>query len=54
MEIVCCSPTKTKEKSELDLRTLGADKFELTGVFFGDSVAWKFNRIDLEGLAIFE
>lgn len=45
---------QTKEKSELDLSTLGSDKFELTGVFFGDSVAWKFNRIDLAGLAIFE
>lgn len=45
---------QTEEKSELDLRTLSVDKFELTGVFFGDSVAWKFNRIDLEGLAIFE
>jgi hypothetical protein len=43
-----------KEKSELDLSTLGSDKFELTGVFFGDSVSWKFDRIDLEGLAIFE
>lgn len=45
---------RTKEKSELDLRTMDPDKFELTGVFFGDSVAWKFNRIDLAGLAIFE
>lgn len=44
----------TKEKAELDLRTMDPDKFELIGVFFGDSVAWKFNRIDLEGLAIFE
>jgi hypothetical protein len=43
-----------KEKAELDLRTLSADKFELTGVFFGDSIAWKFNQIDLEGLAIFQ
>ncbi len=45
---------QNKEKAELDLRTLGHDKFELTGVFFNDSVDWKFNRIDLEGLAIFE
>lgn len=43
-----------KEKSELDLRTMDPDKFELTGVFFGDSIAWKFDRIDLTWLAIFE
>ena len=45
---------QTKEKAELDLRTMDPDKFELTGVFFGDSVDWKFDRVDLGGMAIFE
>jgi hypothetical protein len=45
---------QNKEKSALDLRTIGTDEFELTGIFFGDSVDWKFNQVDLRGFAIFE